>query len=455
MFTNLISRIHDCSRVEDILQASVESVKAALNCDRVVIYSLQPQNLGQIVAEAVAPAFPKTIETTIDDPCFGARYIDSYRQGRISAIDNIQTARITPCHLENLERLAVKANLVVPVLLPDQQLYGLLILHQCSEPRVWQPPEITLVAQMAAQIGWGLSNTVRWLEYQNIQSSLDRQHYYDELLAIAIPTIHQGNNRAEVLQIATTQAQTMLKCDRAIVYAITHPNLGEIIAESTLSALAPIKGLTIADPCLESRYLNEYQQGRVQAIDNIYEAGLDAICLDNLVKIAVKANVVVPIIGNRNNLLGLLVVHQCFNARHWQAMEVEWLRQIGIQTGLALTQAQFQEEVAAIKSSLNRAGMVKAKILTADTQMQQVKAALTNSIQTLAAAKHLLQSLSHEVMTLTAKFTGEEGNLVRVTTKKMQDNSEKVTDETVLLEAEIAKLQTVIDSTINLYKSRR
>ena len=87
MFTNLISRIHNCSRTEDILQASVESVKHALHCDRVVVYSLQPENLGKVVAESVEPGFPQTMETTIEDPCFMARHVDTYRQGRINTID--------------------------------------------------------------------------------------------------------------------------------------------------------------------------------------------------------------------------------------------------------------------------------------------------------------------------------------------------------------------------------
>ena len=156
MFTDLISKIHNCSRVEDILSASVESVQQALSCDRVVVYSLQPDHFCQVVAEAVTIGFPKTIETTIDDPCFKARHIDSYRQGRVSAIDNIYEARITPCHVETLEKIAVKANLVVPLRLPNEELYGLLILHQCSQPRAWQPAEITLVTQMAGQIGWAM-----------------------------------------------------------------------------------------------------------------------------------------------------------------------------------------------------------------------------------------------------------------------------------------------------------
>ena len=463
MFTNLISRIHDCSREEDILQASVESVKQALGCDRAVVYSLQPQSLGKIVAESVAPGFPKTIETTIDDPCFQARHINSYRKGRISAIDDIQSARITPCHLETLEKIAVKSNLVVPLLLPDSELYGLLILHQCSAPRAWKPEEVTLTVQMASQIGWALDNAVRWSECQRIQSSLDRQKYYNDSLTAATQKIHQGHTRAEVLEIATTQAQTILKCDRSIVYALAQPNLGRIIAESTLPALSSLQGMTIEDPCFEPDYIvgvasaarNLYQHGGVQSIDNIHEAGISANFVDNLVKIAVKASITVPIIGSRDELFGLLVVHQCFNYRTWQGVEIELLRQIAIQTGLALIKAQYQEEVMAMKSSLKRAGMVKETIATADTQIQHVKESLTNSVQNLDEAKHLMRLLSHEVISLTEKFSSEDIKLIRIIAKKLQNNTETATVGTLSLQSNIAELETALDSASKVYQSRK
>jgi GAF domain-containing protein len=456
MFTNLISRIHNCSRTEDILQASVESVKHALHCDRVVVYSLQSESLGKVVAESVEPGFPQTMETTIEDPCFMARHVDTYRQGRINTIDNIYEAKITPCYIETLEKLAVKANLVVPLLLPDGELYGLLILHQCSQPRAWQPEEITLAAQMALQIGWALDNAIRWSQCQKIQSSLDRQRYYDGLLTSATQKIHQATTRAEVLEIAITQAQTILKCDRAIVYGITDPHVGRVFAEVTMPALATLKGLQIDDPCLDVYRINAYDDRlHVQAIDNIHEVGINPDEIDNLATIAVKATMLAPIVSDRNEVFGLLTVHQCFNYRNWQDVEVEWLRQIGIQTGLALAKAQLQEEISLMRSSLKRAGAVRETIDTADSQVQQVKESLTNSIQTIDEAKHLMRLLSHEVVSLTNKLSSEDINLVRIITKKLQANAEIAASSTILLQSEVKELETVVHSAIQLYKSRR
>jgi GAF domain-containing protein len=455
MFTDLIAKIHNCSQVEDILSASVESVKQALSCDRAVVYSLQPDSFCKVVAEAVTVGFPKTIETTIDDPCFKARHLDSYRQGRISAIDNIYEARITPCHVETLEKIAVKANLVVPLRLPNDELYGLLILHQCSAPRIWQPEEITLAAQMAGQIGWALDNAQRWSQCQKIQSTLDRQQSYHDLLAVATQKIHHGNTQSEVLQIAAAQAQAVLRTDRAIVYTVVPPNLGTVIAESALSSLAPLQGRMISDPCLAPESIEKFQSGEFQAIDDIDRAGIEPDAVENLAKIAVKASIAVPILNNRHQLLGLLVVHQCFGDRNWQDLEIDWLRQLGVQTGLALAKAYFQEQGMAMKSSLKRAGIVKDTITTANTQIQDVKESLIGSVENIDEAKHLMRLLSREVVTLTEILSSEEVKLIRIIAKKLQHNTETAISGTHSLQSKITDLETAIDSANQVYKSRQ
>jgi GAF domain-containing protein len=454
MFANLISRIHDCSRVEDILQASVESVKHSLNCDRAVVYSLQSESIGVVVAESVNPGFPQSMKTTIEDPCFMARHVDTYRQGRITTIDNVQEARITPCYVETLGKLAVKANLVVPLLLPDNELYGLLIVHQCSQPRKWTPAEIALTAQMALQIGWAIANAMRWSESYQLKSAIAKQKYYNDLLITATQKIHQGTTRLEVLDIAVAQAQTMLVSDRAIVYGTSPSNLGRVFAESTLPALSPLQGTILEDTSLSDRRIEEYRYGRVDAIDDIHTTDGDPSSLASFAKIAIKASLVVPIMSDGRELFGLLSVHQCFNHRQWQEMEIDWLRQIGIQTGLALVKAQLQEEVTTMKSSLKRAGVVKDTISSADGQVQQVKESLSNSIQTIDEAKHLMRLLSHEVVSLTDKLSSDDLNLVRIITKKLQANAELATNSTLSLQSEVTQLETVVNSAIQMYKSR-
>jgi two-component sensor histidine kinase len=50
-----------------------------------------------------------------------------------------------------LRQFNVKANLVLPIV-HSQQLWGLLIIHQCDRPRSWQSSEIKFAKQIAEQI---------------------------------------------------------------------------------------------------------------------------------------------------------------------------------------------------------------------------------------------------------------------------------------------------------------
>lgn len=157
LFTDAVYQIRASLNKADILKAAVEETRKAITVDRVLVYSLDENSQGIVIAESVAPGWPKALKAMIKDPCFGARYIEKYQNGRVHAIDDIYEPLLTPCYLEQLETFAVRANLVAP-LLNEEKLIGLLIAHQCSGPRVWQQSEIDLFTQIATQVGFALDN---------------------------------------------------------------------------------------------------------------------------------------------------------------------------------------------------------------------------------------------------------------------------------------------------------
>jgi methyl-accepting chemotaxis protein len=143
------------TQVQDIFNTAVVEVRQALKADRVVVYTFNEQWQGKVTAESVLEGFPQALDANIDDPCFADKYVERYRQGRVQATNNIYTAGLTECYLNQLEQFAVKANLVAPVV-RGGELLGLLIAHQCSAPRAWQQFEIDLFTQVASQVGFTL-----------------------------------------------------------------------------------------------------------------------------------------------------------------------------------------------------------------------------------------------------------------------------------------------------------
>lgn len=144
--------IRQSLKLEEILNSTVTEVRQLLKCDRVIIYQFSfPNREGLVVTESIAdPAF-SILGWTIRDNCFGEKYIEPYRQGRISIIADIETAtNLQECYREFLAQFQVRANLVVPII-EGEELWGLLIAHHCTAPRHWTSAEVELMSQLAIQ----------------------------------------------------------------------------------------------------------------------------------------------------------------------------------------------------------------------------------------------------------------------------------------------------------------
>ena len=356
--TETIKQVRSKRTEKGILQTSVEMVHQILQCDRVVVYSLVSESLGKIVAEALTPGFPPTLDSVIKDPCFEGRFLALYQRGRVRATSNIYEAGMSSCYIENLEQIGVKANLVIPLINSNGSLFGLLVMHQCSDFRQWQQSEINLGVQVAC---WTIEQLEEQLEKQKethqLQTKLTEITQWQNLLVEVTHQFHYATKQSEILQIAVERVKNFFNCDRVVVYGLEGQNVGKIVAESSLpAAFGPILGSVIKDPCFEYRYRDKYQQGRVRAIDNIYQAGMSSCYIENLEKIGVKANLVAPINLPNGGLYGLLVAHQCFAFREWQTQEMEWLKEIGIQMGAALVRTNLAAKIQSLETSFNNLG---------------------------------------------------------------------------------------------------
>jgi two-component system, cell cycle sensor histidine kinase and response regulator CckA len=152
ILATMIQAIHQTIDVEQLLQIAVDQIQQFLQTDRVIIFRFQPDWSGKVVAESVTSATMSILESEIIDPCFGERYIEPYRQGRVSAIADFPASDVEECYKELMAQFQIRANLVVPIL-HREELWGLLIAHHCSAPRPWQTEDIELLQQLAIQLG--------------------------------------------------------------------------------------------------------------------------------------------------------------------------------------------------------------------------------------------------------------------------------------------------------------
>ncbi len=154
LVTAIALRIRQSLDLDEILNTTVAEVRQFLQSDRVLIFRVWANGTGKTITEAVLPEWPSILGMTFPEEVFPQEYHQLYRKGRIRTISDVMAkdAELTPCLLEFVEQWGVRAKLVVPILV-SESLWGLLIAHQCSQPRQWQPLEIELLQQLATQVG--------------------------------------------------------------------------------------------------------------------------------------------------------------------------------------------------------------------------------------------------------------------------------------------------------------
>jgi methyl-accepting chemotaxis protein PixJ len=387
-FTDAVRYIRESLHQEDILEISVEEVRRVLECDRVVVYSLNENfRYGSVIAESVAPGWTRALNREIDDPCFEPTYRDKYRNGRVRAWSNIYEAGMTPCYIEQLEKLEVKANLVTPIV-SEGKLFGLLVAHQCSDFRDWQQPEIRWVTQIATQVGFALDNAELLVNAKQLQQEVKDESKWTDYFTDATQQIRLSLKTGDILNTSVREIRRILECDRVVVYSMKQDDYGTIIAESVAPGWTRSLGRVINDPCFKVRYIDHYRSGRVRAWGNIYESGLTPCYIEQLEQLEVKANLAVPIISE-GQLFGLLFAHQCSDFREWQQPEIRWVTQIATQVGFALDNAELLEQLEKSSNTSDR---------LSHQQHEQIEALKHQVVEMLANNGDAYQTLSQEAM---------------------------------------------------------
>ncbi|WP_017314960.1 methyl-accepting chemotaxis protein [Mastigocladopsis repens] len=449
LLINISRRIWGSRSQEDVLRTAVEEVRQALKTDRVTIFRFDKNWDGTFVEESVAPGWPKALWSTIHDPCFAGGYVEKYRKGRVRALDNIYEAGLSDCYIGLLERFAVKANLIAPIIL-DNQLYGLLIAHECSAPRSWQHVEIDLFAQLAAQVGFALDHASL---LEQVDTKADQLQVFIDITR----RIRESLNEEDILKSTVEEARKALRSDRVIVFGFDENWYGTVLAESVLPGFPKALRAKIHDPCFAEGYVDQYQAGRVQATNNIYEAGLTPCHLSQLEPFAVQANLVAPILKD-DKLFGLLIAHQCSKTREWQKPEIDLFTQVAMQVGYALDHARLLNQ-------LDQA--YQAAETTSDEQLLQ-KEALQRQVSELlrerkTAIKTLVTEESNQMESVQAAYNhvkavadlaqGMDIMIQQVKLHKQQVSREvQAGDEAIIrvLDSFIAIRQTIVEATEKL-----
>jgi len=211
------------------------------------------------------------------------------------------------------------------------------------------------------------------------ERALQKQAVKERLILESLARIRSSLDLNAILQTTVDEVREFLEVDRAIVFRFFQDWRGVVAVESVRDKSFSILNEVIYDPCFGESYIIPYKKGRIMATEDVYNADITDCHLNLLSTYQVKANLVVPILQGVNcgelkeekldnsqaegmptvsspmpKLWGLLIAHHCCGARKWQQLEIDLLRQLATQVGIALYQSQLYEQLEKANQELQR-----------------------------------------------------------------------------------------------------
>lgn len=360
-------RIRQSLDLRTIFNTAAAEIRQLINADRVGIFKFDPDSnftYGEFVSESVVSGFISALENKVHDQCFGERFSPNYAAGKMQIVDDIDNAGLTDCHHAILARFQVRANLVVP-LIQGKTLWGLLCIHQCSQPRHWEDFEIELVQQVANQLAIAIQQSMLYEQVQSeliirkqaeaeISLQLQRQKAIQEITE----EIRSSLNLNNILTTITNKVKEVIQADRVIVFRLFPDGKSQIVEETVANGYMTFKDSYWEDEKWSQDILEYYWQGKprivLDVMKDIWTDCLRAYSLQGNIQSKIVAPILQDLVENENGrwvnhphnkLWGVLVVHACSEKRIWEKSEAELLQQIANQLAIAIQQADLFDQL--------------------------------------------------------------------------------------------------------------
>jgi diguanylate cyclase (GGDEF)-like protein/PAS domain S-box-containing protein len=191
LMATITQHIRQSLDLGEVLSTTVNEVRQFLQADRVMIVRFNPCTgslcaapaTGAVTVESVAPNCRPMLGETLQNFCFDEFYLEAYQHRALRPIADICAADLPQAQIDLLAQFDVKAYLVVP-LVQGEDLWGLLMVHQCS-PRQWMQLEVELLSALAAQLAIAIKQAELYQQLQAANLKLERLATSDELTQLA------------------------------------------------------------------------------------------------------------------------------------------------------------------------------------------------------------------------------------------------------------------------------
>ncbi len=347
--------------LKQILNTTVAQVRQFLQTDRVLIVRFRSSWASNVLVESVAAPWESILGNTYPDPCFPKVSADFYKQGQIQAIANLADAALPDCYQTMMQDLQVQAVLTIPIL-QNGELWGLLIAHHCTAPRQWQPFEIDILNQLAAQVSVAIEQSELYQQVQRLNADLERQVQvrtaelqlasdFEATLKRITDRVRDSLDEDQILQTAVRElamAIGVTNCNAAIYDLETRTS--KVSYEYT-DSLVPLQGRVVQ--------MDNFAEGYQQLLRGLYFQ----FC--SLVPNPVRGHVAMlacPIVDDQGVLGDLWLVSQKY--RSFNDQDIRLVQQVANQCAIAIRQARLYQAAQAQVEALEKLNGLKDDFLS-------------------------------------------------------------------------------------------
>jgi len=233
---------------------------------------------------------------------------------------------------------------------------------------------------------------------KQVAQAKEIQTAQEQLLEAIAQWIRESLDLDTLLYQLVKEVRHCVGCDRVLVYHLQPDESSVVIAESTVTANSFL-GQKFPDPDLIANYQERNGRGCLQIVEDIHTAGLNASQVNLLEFLQVRANLVVPI-WSQQQLWGLIVAHHCHQPHQWPEIEIDLLKQLATQIGIAVHQAELHKQVQHLKAQLELQKQQHQSQLQQAQNFQALVRRITEQIRDHQPETQVLQTATQELAKL-------------------------------------------------------